>query len=46
MDIPEYQRQVCTPNVPKFSTAIVTLGEKTSDLELKVSAEPLVILRL
>ncbi|TCD69857.1 hypothetical protein EIP91_005934 [Steccherinum ochraceum] len=36
MDVPEYQRQVCTPNVPKFSLALVAVGQKTSDVELKV----------
>ncbi|KAH8094810.1 rRNA processing/ribosome biogenesis-domain-containing protein [Cristinia sonorae] len=36
MDVPEYQRQVCTPNVPKFSLAIASLGETTADEELKV----------
>lgn len=33
---PEFQRQVVTPNVPKFTTAIIGLAEKYHDEELKV----------
>jgi len=33
---PEFQRQVVTPNVPKFTAAIVGLAEKHHDEELKV----------
>lgn len=35
-EVPEFQRQVSTPNVPKFSQALVSLGEKTDNEELKV----------
>ncbi|THV08346.1 hypothetical protein K435DRAFT_740384 [Dendrothele bispora CBS 962.96] len=35
-DTPEFQRQVSTPNVPKFTAALITLLEKESDVELKV----------
>ncbi|RDB22742.1 Pre-rRNA-processing protein rix1 [Hypsizygus marmoreus] len=34
--IPEFQRQVATPNVPKFNVAIIGLAEKHSDDELKI----------
>ncbi|KAF9076870.1 rRNA processing/ribosome biogenesis-domain-containing protein [Rhodocollybia butyracea] len=34
-DIPEFQRQISTPNVPKFTTALVHSLEKDVDLELK-----------
>ncbi|KAF8238885.1 hypothetical protein L208DRAFT_1421135 [Tricholoma matsutake] len=33
---PEFQRQVVTPNVPKFTTAIIGLAEKYHDEELKL----------
>lgn len=39
--IPEFQRQVSTPNVPKFSAALISLAEKHEDIELKVRSEPL-----
>lgn len=35
-DIPEFQRQVSTPNVPKLTAALVLFLEKDADLELKV----------
>ena len=35
-DIPEFQRQVSTPNVPKFTAALILFLEKDVDLELKV----------
>lgn len=34
--IPEFQRQVSTPNVPKFSAALIVLVEKHQDEEMKV----------
>ncbi|KAJ3883848.1 rRNA processing/ribosome biogenesis-domain-containing protein [Lentinula edodes] len=34
-DTPEFQRQVSTPNVSKFTTALIVFLEKDSDLELK-----------
>ncbi|EGO02144.1 hypothetical protein SERLA73DRAFT_120785 [Serpula lacrymans var. lacrymans S7.3] len=34
-DVPEFQRQVVTPNIPKFSLALISLAEKQHDLELK-----------
>ncbi|KAF5390544.1 hypothetical protein D9757_002613 [Collybiopsis confluens] len=34
-DIPEFQRQVSTPNVPKFIAALLTFLERDSELELK-----------
>jgi hypothetical protein len=36
-DVPEFQRQVATPNVLKFTTALIPLAEKHVDTELKVS---------
>lgn len=36
IDVPEFQRQVSTPNVPKFTFALMNLAEKHVDLELKV----------
>ncbi|KAK7470430.1 hypothetical protein VKT23_001856 [Stygiomarasmius scandens] len=35
-DIPEFQRQVSTPNVPKFTAALISLLEKEPDVESKV----------
>ncbi|KIJ56927.1 hypothetical protein M422DRAFT_23065 [Sphaerobolus stellatus SS14] len=35
IDSPEFQRQIATPNVPKFSAALITLAEKSDDPELK-----------
>lgn len=35
-DVPEFQRQLATPNVPKFSLALISLCEKYPDSELKV----------
>lgn len=36
-NFPEFQRQVSTPNVPKFSLAISSLAEKNSDEGLQVN---------
>lgn len=41
-DIPEFQRQLATPNVPKFSIAVLTLADKHHDRELQVSCFPIV----
>ena len=35
-DVPEFQRQMATPNVPKFSLALIALAEKQDDREVKV----------
>jgi hypothetical protein len=35
-DLPEFQRQVATPNVPKFSLVLVGLVQNQTDQELKV----------
>lgn len=36
-DLPEFQRQVAVPNVPKFIAAMIALLEADCDAELKVS---------
>ncbi|KAH7911569.1 rRNA processing/ribosome biogenesis-domain-containing protein [Hygrophoropsis aurantiaca] len=36
LDVPEFQRQLAMPNVPKFSTVLVSLADKHSNLEVKV----------
>ncbi|KAG6854907.1 hypothetical protein C0991_012097 [Blastosporella zonata] len=33
---PEYQRQVATPNIPKFTVAIIAIAEKNVDQELRI----------
>lgn len=35
-DTPEFQRQIASPNVPKFSLALITIAEDHSSRELKV----------
>jgi len=35
-DVPEFQRQVATPNVLKFTLALIGLVENHIDVELKV----------
>ena len=37
MDVPEFQRQLCTPNVPKFANALISLAEKETNTEVYVS---------
>lgn len=37
---PEFQRQVATPNVPKFTAAIITLADKNQNEELRVRFYP------
>ncbi|KDQ29473.1 hypothetical protein PLEOSDRAFT_1076209 [Pleurotus ostreatus PC15] len=34
-DIPEFQRQISTPNVAKFTSSLIILAEKSASLELK-----------
>jgi hypothetical protein len=36
LDIPEFQRQLCTPNVTKFTSALSSLATSASDIDLKV----------
>ena len=36
LDITEFQRQVASPNVLKFTTAIIALAENHGDADLKV----------
>ncbi|KAI3612208.1 ribosome biogenesis protein rix1 [Moniliophthora roreri] len=38
VDTPEFQRQVSSPNVPKFNAALIYCLENSLDLELKVLA--------
>lgn len=38
MEVAEYQRQICLPNVPKFSTALLSLVDKHPEQEVKVSS--------
>lgn len=38
MDVPEFQRQLCLPNVPKFVNALITLVEKETSMDLTVRA--------
>ncbi|KAG1755494.1 rRNA processing/ribosome biogenesis-domain-containing protein [Suillus lakei] len=37
-DVPELQRQLATPTVPKFSQALVSIAERATDYELKALA--------
>lgn len=37
-DVPEFQRQLATPNVPKYSLALIALADKQEDREVKVCA--------
>lgn len=37
LDITEFQRQVSTPNVLKFTTALTALAENQGDTDLKVN---------
>ncbi|TDL29691.1 hypothetical protein BD410DRAFT_758724 [Rickenella mellea] len=36
LGVPEFQRQLAIPNIPKFSLAIVTLVQKNNDQDLKI----------
>ncbi|EMD40910.1 hypothetical protein CERSUDRAFT_111496 [Gelatoporia subvermispora B] len=35
-DVPEFQRHLCIPNVPKFSSALVTVANQHGDIDVKV----------
>lgn len=35
-DVPEFQRQLCIPSVPKFSTTLIFLAEQSEDVSVKV----------
>jgi hypothetical protein len=35
-DVPEFQRQLATPTVPKFSQALVSIVNNVAEYELKV----------
>ena len=37
MDVPEFQRQLCIPNVPKFGNALIAVAEKETNTEVSVS---------
>ncbi len=41
-DTPEFQRQIASPNVPKFSLALIAIAEDHPIRELKVSYYKLV----
>ncbi|KAI0677400.1 rRNA processing/ribosome biogenesis-domain-containing protein [Trametes maxima] len=36
MDVPEFQRQVCMPNVPKFGNALIAIAEKEANVEVNL----------
>lgn len=36
LDVAEFQRLLCTPNVPKASAALISIAEKHREQELKV----------
>ncbi|KAH9844088.1 rRNA processing/ribosome biogenesis-domain-containing protein [Rhodofomes roseus] len=38
MDVAEFQRQICLPNVPKFSAALIPLADKHTDADIKLLA--------
>ncbi|KAI9000871.1 rRNA processing/ribosome biogenesis-domain-containing protein [Trametes punicea] len=35
-DVPEFQRQLCVPNVPKFSNALLAIAEKETNDEVRL----------
>lgn len=37
-DLPEFQRQISIPNIPKFSLSLITLAERQEDHGLQVSS--------
>ncbi|RPD67014.1 hypothetical protein L226DRAFT_477086 [Lentinus tigrinus ALCF2SS1-7] len=37
-DVPEFQRQLCTPNVPKFANALIAMAGKETNPELYLLA--------
>ncbi|KAH9899725.1 rRNA processing/ribosome biogenesis-domain-containing protein, partial [Cubamyces lactineus] len=36
MDVPEFQRQLCVPNVPKFGNALIAIAEKETNTEVNL----------
>ncbi|KAL7282519.1 hypothetical protein ACG7TL_003990 [Trametes sanguinea] len=36
MDVPEFQRQLCIPNVPKFGNALIAIVEKETNVEVNL----------
>ncbi|CDO76547.1 hypothetical protein BN946_scf184982.g6 [Trametes cinnabarina] len=34
MDVPEFQRQLCVPNIPKFGNALIAIAEKETIVEV------------
>lgn len=38
-DVPEFQRQLVIPNVPKFSLVLIALADKHGDRDVKVRSE-------
>ncbi len=38
MDVPEFQRQISLPNLPKFVSALITLVEKETNVDITVRA--------
>lgn len=44
--IPEFQRQLATPNVPKLSAALLSLAEKNEDHEIRVTLPTHAIIRV
>ena len=40
MDVPEFQRQLCVPSVPKFVNALVVIAEKENDQDVLVRRPP------
>ncbi|KAI0775967.1 rRNA processing/ribosome biogenesis-domain-containing protein [Trametes elegans] len=36
MDVPEFQRQLCVPNVPKFGNGLITIAEKETNADVNL----------
>ncbi|KAI0650589.1 rRNA processing/ribosome biogenesis-domain-containing protein [Trametes meyenii] len=36
IDVPEFQRQICLPHVPKFGNALIAIAEKEANTEVKI----------
>ncbi|OJT12538.1 hypothetical protein TRAPUB_10939 [Trametes pubescens] len=36
MDVPEFQRQLCVPNIPKFGSALIAIAEKQTNPEVNI----------
>ncbi|KAI0375789.1 hypothetical protein BV20DRAFT_984840 [Pilatotrama ljubarskyi] len=36
MDVPEFQRQLCVPNVPKFGNALISIAEKETNIDVNL----------